>query len=172
MAPRHGHFVKPATFWIHSMFRAVSRIVVVWILREVLKPTCPVCVRNLQRKGGSQRSMLDQQEHIISIDQMIKSRPYDEQWTRWRHILLEMCHLQQPIEEAPRKKDGEEPFQDLKSIKKLVDQMWLLLFELVSRSIQNFIAHAALIFCTMDKASQVQPVIIGIVFSNGFCSLQ
>jgi hypothetical protein len=34
-----------------------------------------------------------------------------------------MCRLQQPIEEAPRKQDGEEPFQDLRYIKKQVNQM-------------------------------------------------
>jgi hypothetical protein len=115
--------------------------------------------------------MLDQQENIISIDRMIKSRPCDEQSTRRRHILQEMCHLQQPIEEAPRKQDGEEPFQDLRYIKKQVNQMRLLLIE-ASTSIQIFIAYAAMIFCTMDKASQVQPVLIGIVFSDGFSSLQ
>ena len=81
-------------------------------------------------------------------------------------------YLQQPIEEALQKKDGEEPFQDLKFIKKKKKK---------KRKLSYYCMHQINLMMdlkrwrrkyTMDEASQVQPVFIGIVFSDGFSRLQ
>ena len=52
---------------------------------------------------------------IILISNLIKQQ---EMMTNHATICEQDSYLQQPIEEALQKKDGEEPFQDLKFIKK------------------------------------------------------